>query len=86
MDLNDFRWFGCIAYIHIQHDKISPRSVKGIFMGYCQADTRKKNSRLLSNRTPLLRRISCHRRLEEGSHSRRCSFSGDSAVNWSGRA
>ncbi|CAL9238502.1 unnamed protein product [Arabidopsis halleri] len=28
------RRFGCVAYVHIQQDKMSPRAVKGIFMGY----------------------------------------------------
>ena len=28
--------FGCVAYVHTVQDKMSPRAIKGIFMGYPQ--------------------------------------------------
>ncbi|KAG7559229.1 Ribonuclease H-like superfamily [Arabidopsis thaliana x Arabidopsis arenosa] len=34
VDNSYLRRFGCVAYVHVQQDKMSPRAVKGIFMGY----------------------------------------------------
>ena len=33
-NLNRLRPFGCIAYIHVNQGKLSPRAIKGIFIGY----------------------------------------------------
>ncbi|KAG7533289.1 Integrase catalytic core [Arabidopsis thaliana x Arabidopsis arenosa] len=34
VDYSYLRWFGCVAYVHVQQDKISPKAVKGIFVEY----------------------------------------------------
>lgn len=34
VELNQLRRFGCVAYVHTIQDKMSPRAVKCIFMGY----------------------------------------------------
>ncbi|KAG7533290.1 Zinc finger CCHC-type [Arabidopsis thaliana x Arabidopsis arenosa] len=33
-DYSYLRQFGCVAYVHVQQDKISPKAVKGIFVEY----------------------------------------------------
>ena len=34
VEFNHLRRFGCVAYVHKVQDKMSPRAIKGIFMGY----------------------------------------------------
>src|SRR4051812_11190612 len=33
-DLDKLRVFGCVAYAHIRRDKVEPRALKCMFMGY----------------------------------------------------
>ena len=32
--LTHLRPFGCLAYIHVSQGKLSPRALKGVFLGY----------------------------------------------------
>ena len=36
VEFSHLRRFGCVAYVHTVQDKMSPRALKGIFMGYPQ--------------------------------------------------
>lgn len=36
VEFSHLRRFGCVAYVRTVQDKISPRAIKGIFMGYPQ--------------------------------------------------
>src|SRR4051812_33274240 len=35
-DLDKLRVFGCVAYAHIRQDKVEPRALKCMFMGYLE--------------------------------------------------
>ena len=34
VEFGHLKRFGCVAYVHTVQDKMSPRALKGIFMGY----------------------------------------------------
>ena len=41
-DYSDFRVFGCLAYIHVNNDKLEPRAKKYIFLNYVKGVKRYK--------------------------------------------